>query len=491
MNHTKVWDRAASRSHADTNSLLFEFPQFRNLEGSVGYHGRTQGRLHLAHALIADIGRRFGSHGASAARSHRRRWKQEYFMTRFPASRGTSGSKVRLIFCGYMVGAALEAMDFLLFPLVASTLVSLWRLRPSTTGGITSATLLCSSVGSLLAGYASERFGGRRTMQLALLLLSAGSLLAACAQNAIQLLAFRALLGFGFGIDAVVAAAALRDALGSKDRERAAEFYQGFHAAGWILALAVQALAYSLFRPHIAWRLMFAVGVTPALIIFFIRQNIAELAVAVSPRRSATVSSGRKVFLQDSSATVAAFLLTAAAQGSFYALMTWLPQFLRTERHISVLCSIPYLLALTGGCLCGYVFGGWFSIQFGRWRTLAVSALMASVTVVIYIKMPLGDQLREALGLPLGCFAAACYPALIGTLNQLLAARTRRVDFTYHVGRAFGACFPLAGGVLSARIEVGNAIIILVAAGSLILIIPTLWKTRGMPRFVMLARRRD
>ena len=51
--------------------------------------------------------------------------------------------------------------------------------------------------------------------------------------------------------------------------------------------------------------------------------------------------------------------------------------------------------------------------------------------------------------------------------------------------------FPLAGGVLSARIEVGNAIIILVAAGSLILIIPTLWKTRGMPRFVMLARRRD
>ena len=116
---------------------------------------------------------------------------------------------------------------------------------------------------------------------------------------------------------------------------------------------------------------------------------------------------------------------------------------------------------------------------------------MASVTVVIYIKMPLGDQLREALGLPLGCFAAACYPALIGTLNQLLAARTRRVDFTYHVGRAFGACFPLAGGVLSARIEVGNAIIILVAAGSLILIIPTLWKTRGMPRFVMLARRRD
>ena len=382
------------------------------------------------------------------------------------------GRKARNRLWASTAGAAFEAMDFIAFPLVASTLVSLWKLPPVTTGAITSATLFCSSLGSLIAGYVSTRFGQLRTMQVALLLLSAGSALSACAQNATQLLAFRALLGFGFGIDAVVALLTLRQALDRNNHGRVPELYQGFHAVGWILALVVQMLAYSFFRPQIAWRVMFAAGVLPALLIHFIRRNLAEAASAVSKRPVAT-GSIQELFPENSSAIITGGLLTACAQGSFYAMMTWLPQFLRTQRHAPVLASMPYLFVLIGGCFCGYIFGGWLCTRLGWRRALVASAALASVTLVAYTKLPLSEPVREALGLPLGGFAAACYPALMATLNKLFSAGPGQqgVDLTFNMGRAVGGAFPLFCGVLSAHMKIGDAVSVLATASYAVLIV--------------------
>jgi MFS family permease len=368
--------------------------------------------------------------------------------------------------------AALEAMDFIAFPLVASTLVGLWKLQPVTTGGITSATLFCSSLASLIAGYVSTRFGRRRTIEMALLFLSAGSVLSACAQNATQLLAFRALLGFGFGIDTVVALLILREALDRNDHGQVPELYQGVHAVGWILALVVQTLAYSFFRPQIAWRVMFGAGVLPILLIHFVRQYLTEPA---SPVSKPTVVTGtiQEIFLENSSAIIAGGILTACAQGSFYAIMTWLPQFLRTQRHISVLASMPYLFVLAGGCFCGYVFGGWLCTRLRWQRALVISAALAFITLVAYTKLPLSDHVREVLGLPLGGFAAACYPALMAMLSKLFSAGAgqKAADFTFNAGRAVGGSFPLIGGMLSAHMKISDAISIVAAASYTILII--------------------
>ena len=54
------------------------------------------------------------------------------------------------------------------------------------------------------------------------------------------------------------------------------------------------------------------------------------------------------------------------AQGGYYAVMTWLPTFLRTERGLSILDSTGYLAVLISGSFCGYLSGGFLADRIGR-----------------------------------------------------------------------------------------------------------------------------
>src|SRR5882757_5001881 len=118
----------------------------------------------------------------------------------------TMDHKGRLTFWACTAGWTLDGMDFMLFPLVIGTLVATWGMDLATAGSISSLTLLCSAAGGWLAGFASDRIGRVRTMQITILLFSIGSLLSAVANGPTQLAIFRAILGFGFGGEAAVAA---------------------------------------------------------------------------------------------------------------------------------------------------------------------------------------------------------------------------------------------------------------------------------------------
>src|SRR6202035_3380220 len=85
-------------------------------------------------------------------------------------------------------GFAMDAMDFMIFPLVIGTLISIWHIDPKAAGGIASATLWCSALGGWLAGYLADRLGRVRMMQISIFMFSAGSLLSATAQDPIQLM---------------------------------------------------------------------------------------------------------------------------------------------------------------------------------------------------------------------------------------------------------------------------------------------------------------
>lgn len=243
----------------------------------------------------------------------------------------------RRTFWACTAGWALDGMDFMLFPLAIGTLAVVFGTDTKTLGGIVSLTVLCSAVGGWLAGYLSDRIGRVRTMQITILVFSIGSLASAFAQTIDQLTIARAVLGIGFGGEAAVAAVTLSEVVAGKYRGRAMGFYQSSYAVGWGLALIVQAVCYASFLPEFAWRVMFAVGAAPALLIFFIRRNVKEPEVAVAARKREPGPSFFRIFnATNIRATLTGALLTIGAQGGFYALMTWVPQFLRSERKISL-----------------------------------------------------------------------------------------------------------------------------------------------------------
>lgn len=367
----------------------------------------------------------------------------------------------RRTFWACTAGWTLDGMDFMLFPLAIGTLVAALGTDAKTLGGIVSLTVLCSAGGGWLAGFLSDRIGRVRTMQITILLFSLGSLASAFAQNVDQLTLARGLLGFGFGGEAAVAAVTLSEVVSGKYRGRAMGFYQSSYAVGWGLAILIQAVAYSTFAEGIAWRVMFGVGAAPALLIFFIRRNVSEPQVAIAARSEEPSVSFFRIFDRSNiRATLTGSLLAIGAQGGFYALMTWVPQFLRTERKISILGSTPYLMALIGGCFVGYVTGGWLSDKFGRRPVFILFSCAAAGCVYVYTHVALSDAEMLMLGFPLGFFAVGYYSALMACLNEMFPTRVRGagVGFTYNAGRAVGGLFPFLVGALAATTTLSSAI---------------------------------
>jgi MFS family permease len=372
----------------------------------------------------------------------------------------TMNAKGRRTFWACTGGWTLDGMDFMLFPLVIGTLVTVFQSDSKTMGGIVSLTVLCSAAGGWLAGYLADRVGRVRTMQITILLFSVGSLLSAFAQDLTQLTLCRVLLGVGFGGEAAVAAVTLSEVVLAKHRGRAMGFYQSSYAVGWGLAILAQALTFSLLTPDVAWRVMFGIGALPALLIFFIRRNVEEPAISLAAREKDTASFVEVFSASNIRATITGSLLTIGAQGGFYALMTWVPQYLRAERKISILASTPYLMALIFGCWIGYVSGGWLSDRFGRRPVFLLFSSAAAVAVCVYTHVPLTDTEVMILSLPLGFFAVGYYSALMACLNEMFPTRVRGagVGFTYNAGRAVGGLFPFAVGAVTAMTSLSNAI---------------------------------
>ena len=372
----------------------------------------------------------------------------------------TMNVKGRRTFWACTAGWTLDGMDFMLFPLVIGTLVTVFQSDLKTMGGIISLTVLCSAAGGWLAGYLADRVGRVRTMQITILLFSLGSLLSAFAQDVTQLTLFRVILGIGFGGEAAVAAVALSEVVAARHRGRAMGFYQSSYAVGWGLAILAQALTFSLLAPDVAWRVMFGIGALPALLIFFIRRNVEEPAISLSAREKDTASFVEVFSASNIRATITGSLLTIGAQGGFYALMTWVPQYLRAERKISILASTPYLMALIFGCWVGYVSGGWLSDRFGRRPVFLMFSAAAAAAVLVYTHVPLTDTDVMILSFPLGFFAVGYYSALMACLNEMFPTRVRGagVGFTYNAGRAVGGLFPFAVGAVTAMTSLSNAI---------------------------------
>ena len=148
------------------------------------------------------------------------------------------------------------------------------------------------------------------------------------------------------------------------------------------------------------------------------------------------------------------------AQGGYYAVTTWLPTFLRTERKLSVLDSAGYLAVSIAGAFCGYLAGGYLADKIGRRLTFLVFAIGAGVVAVTYTMVPFGDAAMLVLGFPLGFFASGVFSAMGPFFTEHFPTRVRGVGqgFAYNLGRATGALFPTLVGLLSAQIPLGEAI---------------------------------
>jgi MFS family permease len=373
----------------------------------------------------------------------------------------------RRTFWACAAGWALDGMDFMIYPLVIGTIITMWKVDAGTAGLAGTVTLLASAVGGWLGGYLADRVGRVKTLQLTILWFSVFSLVCAFVQNFDQLLIARAVLGLGFGGEWAAGAVLMGESIRPQYRGRAVGSVQSGWAVGWGLAVLSQAILFSYVPPDMAWRWMFAIGALPALLVFFLRRYVEEPEIAVATLAKQKAS-GDRPGLQEIFAgpilktTILASLAVTGCQGGYYAITFWVPRFLTTERKLSVVSSTGYLAALIIGSFAGYLVGAWLADKIGRRNLFLYMSIGAIAIVIAYTQLPLTNEILWVLGFPLGFFASAYFSGVGAFLTELYPTRLRGSGqgFCYNFGRGIGALFPFLVGALSNSTSLGNAIAI-------------------------------
>ena len=123
---------------------------------------------------------------------------------------------------------------------------------------------------------------------------------------------------------------------------------------------------------------------------------------------------------------VFASLLATGIQGGYYAMFTWIPTYLKTERDLTVVGTSGYLFVVIAGAFLGYLTAGWVHDRIGRRRAFALFAALAGASLVVYFLVPSGSNTTLLLvGFPLGFFASGCFSGFGSYLAELFPTQAR------------------------------------------------------------------
>jgi MFS family permease len=383
-------------------------------------------------------------------------------------------------------GWGLDAMDTQMYALALPTLIALWGMTRGQAGVLGTTVLIMASLGGWMAGILADRYGRVRILQITILWFSAFTLLSAMTDSFWQLMITRGLQGLGFGGEWAVGAVLISETIRPQVRGRAVGSLQAGWAVGYGVAVLLSTLLFSTLEPALAWRVLFAIGILPTLLVLWIRRHIKEAAVfaQIRPERAADRPGVWTVFERPTRATtLKAILLTFGIYGGNYVMITWLPAYLKLVLHLSITNVGGYLAINILGSFAGAFLNGWMADRFGRRRTFIVIACLQAVAVATYTLAPISPPVTLVLGFALGTLQSGTAAGTGAYIAELFPTRIRASaqGLCGNAGRAIGAIMPAMVGVLSARVELGAAMGLCACASYLLVVMAALWlpETRG------------
>jgi MFS family permease len=394
---------------------------------------------------------------------------------------GQLSAPERAAFIATFGGWMLDGMDVMVYSLVLPTLLLEWHITKGQAGLLSTATLLLSSLGGWLAGILADRVGRVRMLKLTIFWFAFFTFLSGFTRDFEQLLVVRGLQGLGFGGEWAVGAALMGETVRTRFRGRAVGTVQAGWAIGWGFSVILFTILFSRLPHELAWRVMFWIGILPALLIVYIRGKVEEPEIYRNRKEQAR-------FLDIFSrphlrTTLLASLMALGAQGGYHAVTTWLPLYLRTSRGLSTLNTGAYLFVVITGAFFGYLTAAYLTDSIGRKRTLILFAACSFFAVIFYAGFPISNHLMLLLGFPLGFFPSGSFSPMGAYFSELFptSMRASGAGFAYNLGRGAGAVFPTLVGYVSGHTSLGTSITLFGSGAFLVMILGVLFlpETRG------------
>lgn len=396
-------------------------------------------------------------------------------------------AKERRTMTACWAGWTLDGFDQQLYSYVVPTMIGLWGLTAGAAGTIGTVTLLTSSLGGWLAGALADRFGRVRVLQVAILWYSLFTFLCGLAQNFEQLFILRALHGIGFGGEWAAGSVLMGEVIRDKYRGRGVGFVQTGAAIGPGAAALVYAGLYAVLPEEIAWRALFAVGILPAFLVFWVRRHIRESDAFQTHRDARSPTGALQLFSAFRGrylwTTVRVSLMVAGAQGGVFAVQFWMPTYLRTVRGLTASTTGTYVFIQMVGALIGFLLGAYLSDAIGRKLTFMLSAVTTAIMVLLFMFVPMGNTALLLTGIPLSTAILMKFSPMGPFMTELYPTDVRGTGqgFCYNGGRAIGSFFPTMVGFAAPALGLGPAIAVFCVLSCILMIVMllTLPETRG------------
>ncbi len=381
-------------------------------------------------------------------------------------------------------GWALDALDVQIYTFAIPALIAVWHITNAQAGLLATSALVISAFGGWIAGMLADIVGRARLLMVMIAWFAFFTFLSGFTNNFEQLLVVRGFQGFGFGGEWAAGSVLIGEVIRGADRGKAVGTVQSAWAWGWGAAAILATIIFQVLPQEIAWRALFFVGILPALLVFYIRTRVPEPTVFKEATKSATRRGAFEIFGRDLlPITILGAALATGAQGGYYAITTFLPTFLRMQRHLTVMGTGGYLAVIIVGSWFGYIVSAYLSDAIGRRKNFFIFAIGSLLIAVAYTQTEISDRLMLVLGFPLGFFASGIYSGMGPVLTELFPTSVRGAGqgFCYNFGRGIGAFFPALVGMLSTSVALGTAIGIFAAISYAIVILAAivLPETRG------------
>ena len=348
-------------------------------------------------------------------------------------------------------GLALDALDTSVYALVIPALIATAGITRSEAGLMASLALIGSGVGGYLAGVLADRFGRVRVLQLTVLWVAVFTFASAFTHGFAELAITRTLQGLGYGGEAAVGGVLVAEIVSPAMRGRVVSAVQSGYAVGYGLALVVFPLVFAMAPEALAWRVFFALGLIPAVFVIFIRRLVPESGLFL---RTAHAKGGSLLAIFRPAHLKRTLIATTMSTGIFggaYTLLTWLPTYLRTVRHLSVMSTSGYLAANIFGSFVGPLLFGQIADRIGRRVTFIGFLICQAINVAVYLSVPMSMASMIVLGAVMGALQGGLAAGMLSTFTELFPTQMRGAGegFCLSGGRGIASIAPTLVGIAS------------------------------------------
>ncbi len=400
-----------------------------------------------------------------------------------------------VISVGVALRQLLDSASYPQIPLYAGTVIAL--------------TLLGWGIGGLIGGVIADYIGRKRAMMLAILAYSIMTGLSALAWDWLSFAVLRFLVGLAIGSEWVTGTSIVSELWPDKNRGKGVGLMQCGFGIGFFLA-SFAWLFISPLGPG-AWRIMFLLGVAPALLTLWIRRAIPESDKweRVNERRAAATErkrSGAALSEQEESLArftmvdlfaepeirrrvILTFLMSLASTFAFWGISAWMPPYMAS---VAAKAGLPaqqwasyVAMAANGAAIIGYAGFGFLADVFGRKPVTMAYVALAFLSVPVFFIWTQDLTLLLLAGAFSGIFVSGQYTWMAAWLPELFPTRVRATAaaFVFNTPRLIAWIGPLISGWLIANFGGFSQAAVVIAMVYILTLVaaPFLPETRGKP----------